>query len=229
MLIKAWPRELNCWCVAVSMSLSSWCSCQHLYMVNVLTTPHLQSEHHSPGIDQRSLDRNQQKRNQQRQTDIHFKKQIVEESSKIGLACISDLLLNRLHDLSLALSFSCSEQIPQDQNLLLAHHGCVAQGHEARAVLPLHTLRPLQGGLSRLALKPFPCAAQAVEPKQRVCNVCGSLWSKEMHQWIESLDIVDVRRATTWHMFAHWRSLNNDIFIFLCGRMVIQTFSRRYT
>ena len=74
MLMMAWPTELNCWCVAVSISLSSWCSCQYLHMVNVLTTPHLQSEHHSPGIDQRSLDRKQQKRNQQRQNDTHIKK-----------------------------------------------------------------------------------------------------------------------------------------------------------
>ena len=164
-----WRRDLRSWIVGVLL-----CECLYLHgaAANICTWwMFWQLPTFSRNIILRASTRGpgqESAKTKPTTTDRHtFQETDCGGSSKIGLACISDLLLNRLHDLSLALSFSCSEQIPQDQNLLLAHHGCVAQGHEAGAMLPLHTLRPLQGGLSRLALKPFPCAAQAVEPKHK--------------------------------------------------------------
>ena len=54
--------------------------------------------------------------------------------------------------------------------------------------------------------KAFPMRCTSCRTKAQVCNFCGSLWIKEMHQWIESLEIaplldtclhIDVPSTTT--------------------------------
>lgn len=152
MLMTAWPTELNCWCVAV-------CCCLDLHgaAANIPTFSRniiLRASTKGPWIYQQKKKPTTTERHTFQETDCGGKRQI-------GLACISDLLLNRLHDLSLALSFFMLWTNPARPELTPGTPcvAQVAQGHEAGAVLPLHTLRPLQGGLSRLALKPFPCTS----------------------------------------------------------------------
>ena len=90
--------------------------------VNV-TTPHLQSEHHSPGIDQRSLDISAKNETNNdgpthgfQETDCGGKQQ--------NRPCLHFGSPSQPSSWSFPRPqfFLCSEQIPQDQNLLLAHH-----------------------------------------------------------------------------------------------------------
>ena len=233
MLMMAWPTELNCWCVAVSISLSSWCSCQYLHMVNVLTTPHLQSEHHSPGIDQRSLDRKTTKK-KPTATERHTyqensRNRLWRIKSKLALLAFRISFSTVLHDLSLALRKLMLWTEPSRPELTPdTPWMCGTRTQSWSSATSAHASTTARRSFSTCS-KAFPIRCTNSRTKAQVCNVCGSLWSKEMYQWIESLEIADVRLSgvTTWHMFAHLSSLNNDIFIFLCGQMVVQTFSQR--
>lgn len=111
-----WRRDLRSWIVGVLL-----CVAVSIFMVQLPTSPPSVGTSFSghrpkvPGYISK-------KRNQQRRSDTHFKKQIVEESGKSALLAFRISFSTVFMIFPSPSVFLCSEQIPQDQNLLLAHH-----------------------------------------------------------------------------------------------------------